>query len=631
MASRPLQAGGHGMPVRGNSHFPTHAAPATAVSPISHSHVAVATAPFEEQQDDGTCIAVKLGSIEPSLPEPLRHKIAGALQELVPVPVAKVIPQLRRGAVTLTVSELRSCAPELLASLSGHDDIAVALPLGDIVRQLDTGYFRRESTKQVDVPEDVGSVFTQTASGMVTLPQQERMAMAPAPVRSAPVRAAVTNTTNVPVAAAPAAAQPKISLSPQALAALAAAAPKKAAAAGAPSRIATPAAATRAAAAQPVMPAAVQQPAAPQPAKAQPIKAQTPKPAAPKPAAVKPQQPARPAPAIAAPAVSEDESLPVPLQKLVGSLPEEVRKEVVDVDVEATIAALPMSLVQPALKSGKVLFAWSDLAGWLEPPLPRPPSKSAGELLIELPLSIIAPIFMAHYRAATSPKRLDVDGQIPDLFQSTGGSPDPGDRAQAAPAPAPAAAAPTVSTKAKAAATAAVPRPSAPKAAAPAPAPAPSAAPLPRTAHAAAAAAAAPAAATTAATTAPATTVESVIGPAQRRFAPKEIVQNLARLPGVGGALIAMTDGLPVASTALEGVNTDTLAAFLPQMFGRASQYSKDIGLGALQSMSLHVEGGCWQVFKQPNIYLAVGGKAGEEMPYNLLAKIAAELSKQTT
>lgn len=107
-------------------------------------------------------------------------------------------------------------------------------------------------------------------------------------------------------------------------------------------------------------------------------------------------------------------------------------------------------------------------------------------------------------------------------------------------------------------------------------------------------------------------------------------MQNVSRLPGVSGALVALTDGLLVASALPANAKSDTVAAFLPQMFGRMSQYTKELGLGGLQSMVLHVEGGCWQVFKQPNIYFAVCGKTGEAMPLNLLTQIAAELSKQT-
>jgi predicted regulator of Ras-like GTPase activity (Roadblock/LC7/MglB family) len=124
--------------------------------------------------------------------------------------------------------------------------------------------------------------------------------------------------------------------------------------------------------------------------------------------------------------------------------------------------------------------------------------------------------------------------------------------------------------------------------------------------------------------------LEALLGTSAGRFSPKEVAQNIAKLPGISGVLIAMPDGLPVASVMPEGLTGDTLAAFLPQMFGRMSQYTKELGFGALQNMTLHVEGGCWLAFKQPNIYFAVSGKPGESIPFNLLAQVAADLSKQT-
>jgi hypothetical protein len=282
------------------------------------------------------------------------------------------------------------------------------------------------------------------------------------------------------------------------------------------------------------------------------------------------------------------------------SLPPEICKELGDVDIDSSSTALPMAQVEEMLKIGKVLFTWADLANWLTPPLPRPPSQSASSLLIELPLKVIAPIFMAQHRVG-SQKRADVGEGIPDLFQS-GNEP-------AAPASAPKAAAPVEAAPA------------------PAPAPAKVAAPV------AIKAAAAPVkkAVKPAEPSQPAyPSVETLLGSATGKFSPKEVVQNISKLPGITGALLAMTDGLPVASVMPQNLKADTLAAFLPQMFGRMMQYTKELGLGGLQSMTLNVEGACWQVFKQPNIYFAVCGKPGEQMPFNLLAQVAAELSKET-
>lgn len=558
------------------------------------------------------CVNVTLGAIEPSLPEPLRHKIAGALHEMVPVPLEQVVPQLQRGSVALTVRQLRICAPELLASLNGHDDIAIALPLSEIVPQLDKACFnRREPLKRWQVPDEVGSIFTPTSDGAAVAINTQlgdatpkapaaqapkplaakpdsivpKPVATPKPATAAPVPAPrVAPTAIAPEPAAAAAPQPetKISLSMDALASLAAARPAAAPAPAKPPAAANPAASLKStlhvATETAPIPAAVAAPAAPAPV-------------APVPTTAPAQRPA--APAI---------PLSLALQKLFDFLPQEVRVELADIDVPGATLGVPIQLVEAGLKSGRVMFTWNDLANWLQPPLLRPPSRSAGELLVELPLKVIAPAFMAHHRNGGAQKKADLDESIPDLFQSGNGQGDSGATVKPAPAP-------RMSSPATASA------PSAASSPAPAPA-APAAAPAPFPARAAAAS--------------PLPGLNDVVGPQGQRYSPKQILQNVSRLPGVGGGLVAMADGLLVASALPAGAKSDTVAAFLPQMFGRMSQYTKELGLGALQSMVLHVEGGCWHVFKQPNIYFAVCGKGNEAMPLNLLTEIAAELSKQT-
>jgi predicted regulator of Ras-like GTPase activity (Roadblock/LC7/MglB family) len=121
-----------------------------------------------------------------------------------------------------------------------------------------------------------------------------------------------------------------------------------------------------------------------------------------------------------------------------------------------------------------------------------------------------------------------------------------------------------------------------------------------------------------------------VVGDAAKRFGAKEIVANTSRLPGVAGALLVMSDGLLVTSQAPAQVKAETIAAFIPQMFGRMNQYTKELALGPLQQLTLTVESGPWHVIKCDTIYFAVLGKPGENLPLNLLAQVAAELSSQS-
>jgi predicted regulator of Ras-like GTPase activity (Roadblock/LC7/MglB family) len=91
-----------------------------------------------------------------------------------------------------------------------------------------------------------------------------------------------------------------------------------------------------------------------------------------------------------------------------------------------------------------------------------------------------------------------------------------------------------------------------------------------------------------------------------------------------------MSDGLLVSSQAPPEVKAETVAAFLPQMFGRMNQYTRELALGPLAQMSLGIESGTWHIIKSTNIYFAVLGKRGETLSLNLLAQVAAELSSQS-
>src|SRR5204863_6614622 len=124
--------------------------------------------------------------------------------------------------------------------------------------------------------------------------------------------------------------------------------------------------------------------------------------------------------------------------------------------------------------------------------------------------------------------------------------------------------------------------------------------------------------------------LEQIAGNAAKRLTAKEIVANTARLPGITGALLVMNDGLLVTSQTPAQVKAETIAAFLPQMFGRMNQYTKELALGPLQQLTLGVAGGQWHVIKCETIYFAVLGRPGESLPLNLLAQVAAELSSQS-
>ena len=111
-------------------------------------------------------------------------------------------------------------------------------------------------------------------------------------------------------------------------------------------------------------------------------------------------------------------------------------------------------------------------------------------------------------------------------------------------------------------------------------------------------------------------------------WTPNEIVQNTSRLDGVAGAIIAMQDGLLVASHLPPSWKPDVTAAFLPQILSRLNQYTKEMHAGELQSVNLNLEGGALMVFSAGIIYFAVLGKSIETLPLAHIRLIVAELSR---
>jgi predicted regulator of Ras-like GTPase activity (Roadblock/LC7/MglB family) len=107
---------------------------------------------------------------------------------------------------------------------------------------------------------------------------------------------------------------------------------------------------------------------------------------------------------------------------------------------------------------------------------------------------------------------------------------------------------------------------------------------------------------------------------------PNEVVSRAAGMDGVAGALIALPDGLMVASQLPSDVNGETLAAFLPQIFGKVSQCTKELRMGDLNNLNFTVGNVPWKIFRVNAIFFAAFGRSGEPLPTGQLAALAAEL-----
>ncbi len=518
---------------------------------------------------NGTHVYVSLAAIAACVPESISHKVPAQHDKFVAIPLEFIVPQLSQGQIVLTGAELIASSTEFFGALTPQDEVSVSLPLADVLQQVPKECFVRKNQRKVEVPSEVASVFAANGEG-VSIARPPAAAPAPAPAyRSQP---ALTSTSAQPVPA-PTPAAAKISISPNSLAAMKAAT-------AAPTPVVT-----------------------------------APRQVSPTPRSVTPTPATAPVVKKAAPKITGE--LSVPLAAVSGDWDQEVRRQLSDVDQKQHQIIVPLELLAPAMKSGKVLFSWAEVATWIQPPLPSPPTPRVGEMPVELALKVIAPLFMQSQNS-TSSKRVAVDETIPDLFGGHAKEPQNGHASNSAqiqtplvPAPAPAPS--RAFTPAPAPTPVVRTAPAMMPAVVAAPAPAPVAVPVP-----------------VAAPVAEEISADQVIGPEGSRFGAKEIVTNTSRLPGVAGALLAMSDGLLVTSAAPASVKGETIAAFLPQMFGRMNQYTKELALGPLQQLTLGIESGQWHVVKGPNIYFAVLGKRGESLPLNLLAQVAAELSVQS-
>ena len=118
--------------------------------------------------------------------------------------------------------------------------------------------------------------------------------------------------------------------------------------------------------------------------------------------------------------------------------------------------------------------------------------------------------------------------------------------------------------------------------------------------------------------------------PTKKTWTPNEIVQRSTKLPKVAGTLIALQDGLLVAANMPADIKAETIAAFVPQIFGRLNQYTKELQMGDTSAVSFTVEAGTIQVYNTGIIYFAAFGRKGDLMPLAELQLIAGELSRHT-
>ncbi len=621
------------------------AAPATAPSsqraPVTAVHTLHNASPGPEENPDH--LQLPLQPILASMPMDLRAKVMQAppADAIISLPLEKILAQLAFGSVKITFGELRQAAPGVFVNSGGeHDHKTVTLPLNEILTRLNPAKLsRRPVQKHLEVAEEISGPFDAGAQGVKISTNTK-----PTPSTSITSRTGGASQLRMVAPVAPVASQPTPVAPPPPVFVPRAITPAAGATTPPPSRsshdtshdtspinnLATPRSNGNG-----VAKAFIPVP---------PVTLPTPPVAAPLPPAAAPAVPSTPAP-------MESNAIFAPLKALSEQWPEGLRLEIIQSDLANAQVLLPMNVIEPALKRGRITFTWRNLRALIKP---SPPAASVHDSIeLELPLSVVAPLFFTRQKAAgrTQPTA-QPPADIPNLFfgfpQAESSQPQP-----PAKAPEPKSIQPSPIQPSPVRPTSPEPQPIQPQPIRPMPAepqlPRP-VAPEPQSIH-------------PLPESRPVRPALKPVDPksadsnyyiwgddteifradetqykqSQRpstdftsRYAtPKEIVERAMELPGVMGVLVALPDGLRVASQVPPEFNADTLAAFLPQIFDRVSQSTKELRMGALNNFNFTVGNVPWKIFRVNAVYFAAFGCAGEALPSAQLAALAAELDRK--
>lgn len=559
----------------------------------------IASAPLPRQAapitpTTGEILHIPLEPILESLSADLQKGIAKRPGREVRIPLAAshIVPQLPTGAVKIPFGELRKvCPPGTFFESNVHDSNMISLPLDVIVQNVPPHLLTRRTDQRKAVnPVGYDAVFHHPN-------QPGTPAAAPSPIpASAPGPFASPSAGPTPTPLRPA-HPPMAPLTP---------------------RPVTPAAsATK-------LPFVTAKPVAPPP---QPAVAVPPPPPPSSPAiipfnslapAAAPPPPPSQAPAMA-PSM-ETGTLNLPMHILVSALPDPMQKLFSGSDLSAAQLVLPMSEAEQGLKRGMLAFPWGQMQSWITPNIGNP--NIPEETLVHIPLKLVVPLFLARKTpSAPSAKRVEVAENIPDVFSSAPPAPA---SANAPTAPA-AERQPTLFTPPPAERVATEP----PTAAAPArptlftpptAMPEPPVQPMPSFG-----------AVESLPTPGEELSLGTIFGQSGKQsWTPVEIVHKTAALAGVAGALVALQDGLLVAGDVPSELNAETIAAFMPQMFGRMSHYTRELKFGDPASMVLTVDRYTLYVFKTGTVFFMVIGRPDEKAPVLQLQAIAAQLARQS-
>ncbi len=399
-------------------------------------------------------VLLPLKAITDAFPAELQPLVARApgSSVMVALPVERLVSQLATGKVEVTFGELRKVAPMTIFSTDpAQDGTLVPLPLKEVVSRIDPSLLRHQGQRRTELPADIGGVFARQGEAIpapeaaqVAPPEPPPTPVVPEPTPRPPAGGdaplAFRLSQETPDVAPPPAVEPSpqdeeapaLSLKEESLpenAPLSVSSELKALFANAtPEPTPEPPAPEPARheegmpilklSSEPKPAPPVQPPPAPEPIEEEEsapiVPLLIPKPAAKAPAAAPiepiamPEREATPPPEVAGALLS------LPLEKISEVWPEAIREEIASAPHGSTLE-LPVEEIGEALKRGKITLPWARLRAAITPPLATPCDALYAEAMLELPLRVVAPLFMA-VAPTSSSRRVTVDEAIPAPF-----------------------------------------------------------------------------------------------------------------------------------------------------------------------------------------------------------------------
>ncbi|HYG34827.1 MAG TPA: hypothetical protein VEC99_08590, partial [Clostridia bacterium] len=96
--------------------------------------------------------------------------------------------------------------------------------------------------------------------------------------------------------------------------------------------------------------------------------------------------------------------------------PEALLMEISQKGLAQAKLALPIDTIKRQLKKGRLVFPWKSLRSWIQPP-PTPCISLHDEVMLDLPLQVVTPLFLATQRnTQLAEPTVSLDEDIPDVF-----------------------------------------------------------------------------------------------------------------------------------------------------------------------------------------------------------------------